>query len=51
MGVWYGLDGGPDGAPTADFLSDSGYGLGMCMLASCGQTLYGGSGMWGATYK
>jgi hypothetical protein len=51
MGVWYGPDGGPDGAPVADFLSDSGYGLGMSMLANLGQTLYGGSGTWGATYK
>jgi hypothetical protein len=51
MGVWYGPDGGPDGAPVADFLSDSGYGLGMCMLANCGQTLYGGDGTWGATSK
>jgi hypothetical protein len=51
MGVWYGPDGGPDGAPVSSFLSDSGYGLGMCMLANCGQTLYGGSGTWGATHK
>jgi hypothetical protein len=51
MGVWYGPDGGPNGAPVGNFLSDSGYGLGMCMLANCGQTLYGGSGTWGATYK
>lgn len=51
QGIWYGPDGGPDGAPVQDFLSDSGYGLGMCMLANCGTTLYGGSGTWGATYK
>lgn len=51
QGIWYGPDGGPDGAPVADFLSDSGYGLGMCQLASCGTTLYGGSGTWGAKYK
>jgi hypothetical protein len=51
QGIWYGADGGPDGSPVGDFLSDSGYGLGMCMLANCGQTLYGGSGTWGATYK
>jgi hypothetical protein len=51
MGVWYGPDGGPDGAPVENFLSDSGYGLGMCMLSNCGQTLYGGSGTWGATYR
>ncbi len=51
MGIWYGPDGGPDGAPVGNFLSDSGYGLGMCMLANCGTTLYGGSGTWGAKYK